>query len=343
MNAFWRFHILCLTNSWKIICVACMAGAGVFCVSSLNAAGAIEASLDKAKVTVGEPFVYTINLLLPRGAEANLPGEKASFKGLEIRNYQPQYIPQPDGSQQLVLRYTLVSFDVGRAGIKDFRISVRRPDGTIEKWLAPPVEITIASVLPEKGAAQPKGFVGPIMLSTSWQDWLWAALIALLIATALIGFLMGRRRRAAQQTLQKLTESLLSPDEAALQALQRLEQEELLAEADFQSFYLRLAEILRAWLQARFDVPALERTTRGLMYLLRVRREMDIWRKDVIDLLRTADGVKFAKLLPTPEEAQKQLLKAREIIQIVAARERQTAEADASQNTPAPLARRTTG
>jgi len=343
MNAFWRFHILCLTNSWKIICVACMAGAGVFCVSSLNAAGAIEASLDKAKVTVGEPFVYTINLLLPRGAEAILPGEKASFEGLEIRNYQPQYIPQPDGSQQLVLRYTLVSFDVGRAEIKDFRISVRRPDGTIEKWLAPPVEITIASVLPEKGAAQPKGFVGPIMLSTSWQDWLWAALIALLIATALIGFLMGRRRRAAQQTLQKLTESLLSPDEAALQALQRLEQEELLAEADFQSFYLRLAEILRAWLQARFDVPALERTTRGLMYLLRVRREMDIWRKDVIDLLRTADGVKFAKLLPTPEEAQKQLLKAREIIQIVAARERPTAEADASQNTPAPLARRTTG
>lgn len=277
------------------------------------AAGTIEATVDKQKVTVGEPFVYTVNVLLPQGAQADLPSDKAKFKGLEIRNYQPAQTPQADGSQQLVLRYTLVCFDTGLAGVKDFRIPVKMPNGATEKWLAPPVEVTIASVLPEKGEVQPKGFIGPMMLPSSWTQWLWAGLIALLIIAAVVGaIIFFRRRKRTRPTIE--LEKILSPDEAAVAALHRLREDDLVATGDFLVFYQRFDEILRAWLQARFDVPALERTTRGIMFLLRVRRGTDDWRKDYLQLLYTGDRVKFANLPPTDAEAYDHLEQAERVI-----------------------------
>jgi hypothetical protein len=294
--------------------------------SPLFAAGSIEATADKQKITVGEPFVYTVNMLVPKDAQADLPTEKAQFKGLEVRNYQPQQIPQPDGSLQIVLRYTLVCFDTGLAGIKDFRVPVRMPKGDTEKWLAPPVEVTVASVLPEKGDAQPKGFAGPFMLRSGWDQWLWAGLIALLIIGAVVaGILLWRRFRKERPVVE--VERLLAPDEAALTALQRLRQDDLVARGSFLSFYQRLDEILRAWLQARFEIPAMGRTTMGTMYFLRVRREADSWRDEYLHLLRTADRVKFANVPPSDNEAYEDVEQAQEVIRVAG---RVTAEAEAS-------------
>jgi len=269
--------------------------------------------VDKQKVTVGEPFVYTVNMLVPKGAQLDLPGEKAKFKGLEVRNYQPQEVPQPDGSRQVVLRYTLVCFDTGLAGLKDFRVPVRMPNGDQEKWLAPPCEVTIASVLPEKGKVEPKGFVGPIMLGSSWTQWLWAGLIALLIITAVVvAIVLWRRRKQAQPATEP--ERILAPDAAALTALERLRGDDLVAHGNFLTFYQRLDEILRAWLQARFDIPALERTTLGTMYFLRARREADAWRTTALELLHAADRVKFANLPPTDSEAYAHVEQAEQVI-----------------------------
>lgn len=275
---------------------------GLMLASCAFALGSIEATVDKDKLTVGDPFTYTVNMLLPAGAQADLPAEKAKFKGLEVRNYQPMQIPQADGSQQIVLRYTLVCFDVGIAGIKDFRVPVRMPKGETEKWLAPPVEVKIESVLPKQGQTQPKGFIGPIMLASSWTQWLWAGLIALLvIAAVVVGILLWRRRRQSGPAGE--LERILAPDAAALQALGRLRRDDLVAAGQFLPFYQRLDEILRAWLQARFDIPALERTTLGTWYFLRVRHEADAWRNDYLGLLQAADRVKYANLPPAHAEA----------------------------------------
>ena len=287
-----------------------------FCIilaSCAVAVGSIEATVDKDKLTVGDPFTYTVNMLLPAGAQADLPAEKAKFKGLEIRNYQPQEVPQADGSKQIVLRYTLVCFDVGIAGIKDLRIPVRMPAGETEQWLAPPVEVKIASVLPQQGQVQPKGFIGPIMLPSSWTQWWWAGLIALLIIAAIVGGVILWRRRQQARPAAEL-ERILEPDAAALQALGRLRQDELVAAGQFLPFYQRLDEILRAWLQARFDIPALERTTLGTMYFLRARRQADEWRGDYLDLLKAADRVKYANLPPTDAEAEGHVEQAERVI-----------------------------
>lgn len=283
--------------------------------SSAFAVGSINATVDKPQITVGEPLVYTVTLVIPQGATADLPAEKAKFKLFEVRDYKPTQTTTPDGSQQFVLQYTLVCFDVGTQGLKDFRIPVTVPNAQPEKYLAPPLDVKVASVLPPKGEAKPKGFYGPIMLKAWWADWLLPAALALALfalAAVVIWFLRRRKKAVAAET----PEAILEPDDAALRALDRLAQEDLVARGEFVAFYQRLDETLRAWLQARFDVPAMERTRLGITYLLRVRRDTDEWRAPYLELLKAGDQVKYAKLLPTDDEAREHLDEARRVIQL---------------------------
>lgn len=279
----------------------------------LGAAEGLTATVDKTRVTVGEPFAYTVTLTLPDGAQVKLPGEKAKFKGLEVRGYQPVETVGAASQRQTVLRYTLVSFEVGKAGIKDFRVPVTKADGSREEYLAPPVEVEVASVLPAEGQVEPKGYYDPVMLPGGWLGWLLWGLLGLAVLAVLIwAWLRWRRKR--QKAPQESPDVIRGPDETALTALQRLEEEGLVARGEMLAYYLRLGEVLRAWLQARLEFPVMGRTTRGVMYTLRARRTADAWRNDYLNLLKRADSVKFARVLPTDAEAQDDLELAGEVI-----------------------------
>jgi hypothetical protein len=303
-----------LQGTRVVALLALIVGLSLFTgATSAFAVGSITAIVDKPQITVGEPLIYTVTMIIPQGATATLPAEKAKFKLFEVRDYKPTQTALADGSQQIVLQYTLVCFDVGAQGIKDFTVPVTVPGAQPEKYLAPPLDVKVASVLPEKGKAEPKGFYGPIKIRAWWADWLLPAAIALAIfalAAAVIWFL----RRRKQQVAEEAPETILTPDEAALTALERLQREDLIAAGQFLTFYQRLDETLRAWLQARYDVPALERTRLGITYLLRVRRDTDAWRTEYLELLKAGDRVKYAKLLPSDEEARAHIDQAREVI-----------------------------
>jgi hypothetical protein len=279
--------------------------------------GSINAVVDKPQVTVGEPFIYTVTLILPAGAQAKLPGEQVKLGKLEVRGYQPTETPQPDGSRQVVLAYTLVAFDVGQQEIGDFTVPVTDAQGKAEKYLAPPVAVTVKSVLPAKGDAQPKGFYGPVTLKSPWAEWLLAAAIALLVigVVVLVVWLLRRRKRPRKTVT---VEEILPADEAALRALRRLAEDRVAASGDMLGFYLRLDEILRAWLEARFEVPAMNRTTAGLVYLLRVRGDTEPWRKGLLELLRAGDAVKFAKAMPDDDQAYRDVGAAEEVVHMAA-------------------------
>lgn len=308
-------NIRSLPRTCSATFLACTVVLGAWLLaSSAFAVGSINAAVDKPQVTVGEPLTYTVTLIIPQGATAQLPAEKAKFKLFEVRDYKATQSTLPDQSQQFVLQYTLVCFEVGTQGIKDFKVAVSAPGAKPEQYLAPPLDIKVASVLPEKGQVEPKPFYGPLRLKAWWADWLLPGLIALLVCGLIVLAVWLWRRRKQTLTETVAPEIILEPDAAALQALDRLGREPLIAQGEFLAFYQRLDETLRAWLQARFDLPALERTTLGITYLLRVRRETDAWRTPYLQVLKAGDRVKYAKVLPTDEEAQQHLEQAREVI-----------------------------
>ncbi len=124
---------------------------------------------------------------------------------------------------------------------------------------------------------------GPLALPPLWWPWLLAALLLLL--AGFLAWWLWRRRRPRPLPPPP------APHETALRALEALEREPGLADRDF---YYQLSALLRGYLEARFQLPALEMTTEELVPRLEALAIPTASRLETARLLRRADPVKYA-------------------------------------------------
>jgi hypothetical protein len=124
------------------------------------------------------------------------------------------------------------------------------------------------------------------------------------------------------------------PHVRALADLESLERRRpaLIANGAFQDYYLELTEITKAYLEARFSVETLDRTTEEIRgALLRARERVAPLDADaVVRFLQNGDLVKFARFAPPDEDTVAALADARAMV------ERSVPAADA----PAPARQR---
>jgi hypothetical protein len=138
---------------------------------------------------------------------------------------------------------------------------------------------------------------------------LWGAIaLAVLIAVgALIWWIRKRRSRGAVEA----PAVRLPPEVIALAELERIAALGLPARGDFKQHYTLVTDVVRHYVEARYGVEAMDRTTYELMDALehhRVRVE------GLETLLKEADLVKFAKFAPSADSATVALNHAREIV-----------------------------
>lgn len=110
----------------------------------------------------------------------------------------------------------------------------------------------------------------------------------------------------------------IPPHETALAELDALarEREALIAAGAYQDYYLRLTEIAKRYLGARFGFEALDRTTEEIQDLL-TRGQVKVEPLDpkaVITFLQDCDLVKFARLAPPEEETRDALQLVRDMV-----------------------------
>lgn len=261
--------------------------------------GSIKAALEAPpQLTVGDPFWYVVVLQVPEESAAELPGNETAFPPFEIRDYATEESTATGGMRQITLRYQLVGFQVGEHEIAGLRVKARRTVGgkeQVDKYVAPPVKVTISSVLPGQDA-QAKPIFGPLMIRPWWHSWVLAALIAVLILAALTAlvWLWLRRRKARVDA----AERELTPHERAVATLTALRDGKLIAGGRFKDFYSELGDALRRWLEYRARIEAMEATTALIRHDLRRSSLPEDWQRDLIALLSRGDLVKFAKWTP---------------------------------------------
>ncbi len=265
-------------------------------------AGAIDADIDApSPLTVGDPFWYVVTLRIPEDAVPELPGNETDIPPFEIRDHVVEQGAVAAGFRLLTIRYQLVGFEVGETDITDFVITTTRTvDGEEREdtYLAPPVRVTISSVLPGPGAEM-KPIFGPLMVRPWWHSWVVPVILALLLIGALALGVWLWMRRANRTT--EAAEPELTPHERALASLNALRDGKLVAAGRFKDFYSELSDTLRRWLEYRARIDAMEATTALIRHDLRRSDLPSDWQHDLLVLLGHADLVKFAKW--TPDDA----------------------------------------
>ena len=150
----------------------------------------------------------------------------------------------------------------------------------------------------------------PLAARRAWWPWLLAAALGALAWEA------WRRWRARPAAAGPDAPAALAvpPEEAARLALERLAAECLWEGGEHAAYYLRLTDILRTYLEARYDEPATAMTSVEVARLMKSKLP-DLKATAVVrELLNRADLVKFARIKPDPEDGPRD---ARSILDVV--------------------------
>ncbi|MDE2028242.1 MAG: hypothetical protein KGK03_07500 [Candidatus Omnitrophica bacterium] len=141
----------------------------------------------------------------------------------------------------------------------------------------------------------------PVGLPDFW--WLLWVALGLIAAAALI-YLFRRYSKKNNQALLVTPVPELSAWEKAYQQLEALRRENLPDKGVFKEFFTRVADIVRQYMENRFDIRAPHMSTEEFLYFLKVSGHLNESQKNALkEFLNSCDMVKFAKYDPTLKEA----------------------------------------
>ena len=153
-----------------------------------------------------------------------------------------------------------------------------------------------------------KPIKAPLKVPYQWREFTWWIIAALvLIIAAIIGYLLYRKYKKKPAEVVARPRPKDPPHIWANRELRKLEQEKLWQKDDVKGYHSRLTDILRSYLEYRFDYYAMEATTEEIrteIERLNIQGEANY---QIMETLRLADFVKFAKLNPAPDQNMKSL------------------------------------
>jgi hypothetical protein len=289
-----------------------------------QSAGAVSvtATASKAEVTVGEAFTVEVRATGPAGTTFTFPGEAASDT-FELRTPPADTRSPAPAVEPGTHRYDAAVFALGEATLPPIAVRYRLADGTEGEASTKEVALKVVSLLPKDPQEQKLADIrGPQAVGIGRAFWV-ALGLALLLAAALATWLVRRRRSVEAPRAVPAPER--PADVEALQALDALAASGLASRGEFRSFYIRLTEVAKRYLERRLEAPVLEMTTAETLAFLRGHAHGEDLLPVVRDLAGAADRIKFAQGRGLAQEAERHLAAVRALVPALEARLRPAA------------------
>lgn len=264
---------------------------------STNARVNARAELSRTEITIGDQVWLEVNLSvppnntvapLPKGYINSLPGIESIEEGaLNTVAETPELLLQQ--------RFLVTSFDSGYISIPPLPYSFQQSDGTVDTTYTNGLMMQVRTLpVGENDALRP---IKPIIEEPINLYDLWPLFLLLVLGT--IGFVAYRNFKASKRVVPP------PPPPADLQALnelKELEQKALWQSGQTKQYYSELTRIFREYLTARFNVPAMEMTSRQINKELGLKTNLSTDKLgELKQLLQLSDLVKFAKATPAAE------------------------------------------
>jgi hypothetical protein len=256
-----------------------------------------------ARLTVGDPF--DVVLTLTRADSSQVIGPLADSMGVFFPAAQQPKASTRTGRGPDVYRLSLAAFKPGRHRLPVFTFLVRT-GSRVDTLRSDSAVVTVASVLP-RGM---KDINDLKPAETFPNPWLWIVPGILLLAAGLV--YAGSRLVRRFRRIRELAESPLSPWEQALAALDELPWREWLAAGQVKRFYYALSQVLKRYVERRFEFNAVEQTTTEILASMRTYKTP--MRDEVGQFLTRSDFVKYAKTVPPDEEARSAITQVRDFV-----------------------------
>ena len=275
----------------------------------------VDATIDSLQILIGEQAKIKLQVSLDADKRAVFPIYKDTLvKGVEIIDVAKADTQMlNDGKRALITQeYTITSFDSALYYLPPMEVQVEN-----KPYYSKALALKVYSIPVD--TLHPDIFYGPKNIMPSpfvWEDWYLAiACVLLFIPFVLLLIYLVKRIRDNKPIIRKVkVEPQLPPHQLAMQKIDQIKSEKVWQKGHTKEYYTQLTDVLRLYIKKRFGFNAQEMTSDEIINRWFEIKDKDAF-KDLCELFRTADLVKFAKHNPLMNENDANLINAIDFIE----------------------------
>lgn len=255
----------------------------------------VEARLDSVKIMLGDQVGFNVSVFANDDAKITFPVYKNTQEiasGVEVVETKDDTLNTSDGIKQYIRTYFLTSWNEGSYEVPSLSVKV---NGKIFRTNSIPFKVeTLKLDTLQQEQIQPEKDVmdNPFQ----WSEWLPLVGWLLLVVLCITGIIYLYRRMKDNNPIFpniRFVKKVL-PHEKAMSEIEQIKKEQLTRSEDQKTYYTRLTDTLRTYLEARYGFNAKEMTSEEIIDELR-KDDSQTKIKELRQLFETADLVKFAK------------------------------------------------
>jgi hypothetical protein len=279
----------------------------------------IRAELDTNKALIGDQIKLHLSVEKPTATLVNFPVLTDTItRDIEIISNSSIDTTSIASERNILSRNLLISvYDTGLFEIPALTFTVQS-NGVQDTLNTLPVSFEILAVKADSTIRDIKAIYKAPLSFRELTPYILLALIIGFLTWFLIRYF---NNRPIKDTLKRVVNLSEPPDIIALRELALLKEEKPWLHNRVKLYHIRISEIMRNYIQGRFKIMALEQTTDEIIFSLKppVCKASDLM--SLTTMLKLADLVKFAKVIPDTEENAAQIGFATEFINSTAVNE----------------------
>jgi len=270
----------------------------------------IVARTDSAQYKIGSWILLQAEAQLPAGVDSLVPAIRDSVGPFEL--LATEAFPPSGGTQRWVFRLTL--FDTGNVFIPPIPFLYKSNADTIVRVAySNPLPVTVTGI-PIDPKGDIKDIKPPLIAPWKFEDFLPYLIALAVLALIAVGYYYYRKKKKEREVAHLPPRPTIPPGQAALAALRILEDKHLWQQGKVKEYYSEATKIVRRFLEDQHNLTALESTSDEILQQLKRIPEAVPLVSQCRTFFTTADLVKFAKYLPSPDEHNQELRWAYEIV-----------------------------
>jgi hypothetical protein len=263
----------------------------------------VKAETDTNAILIGDQVNFQFEVTKPKEMDVRFPQLSNSLAdGIEIlENKGMDTVSLEDNKQRLIQTYAVTAFDSGLFYIPpfEFPFEYENISDTIETKAGYLEVFTV----PVDLQADIKDIKEPYKAPITFMEilpYLLGGMVLAFIIILLIKYFSRKKVVDKGELVQKPKEP---PHVLAFRELESLKKKKLWQKGKIKEYYSELTEIIRRYIELRFEIKAMEETSEEIFEEFRNRKfDKELYFELLRQLLIKADLVKFAKDHPLPDE-----------------------------------------
>jgi hypothetical protein len=261
----------------------------------------VKAEIDRQQAYIGDRLNFTLTIVSDSSIAVDSIPIGDRLGDFEVKGREYDMSGTEDGRIRLMAKFIIAAYETGPIWLPRVKLSFLMPDSTMTEIETDSLRVTILSLAEGDSLADIRRLKPEVYFGGRFP-WIYL-IIGAIVVSALVYWLVKRKKRMRDGVDAEPVDTR-PPWVVAEERLKYLRESSLLADSEFKPFYLRLTDIIRRYLEPRYGIDVLDRTTfelRGEMSRMNLdQRQYD----RLFDMFDGADLVKFAKFHPELNQAE---------------------------------------